>query len=84
MAERFRPLGSRVRVSVTPCGVHGGRISLWADFSQGFSRFSSLRQISFHQFLNLHFPPLFIPFQFTRVCAGSTYLVNWRSSLALF
>ena len=32
-------LGSRVRVSVTPCGFRGGQIGVWVDFLGGFSRF---------------------------------------------
>ena len=33
------PLGSRVRVLVTPCGFRGGRNGVWVGFSRGFSRF---------------------------------------------
>ena len=46
---RLPPLGSRVRVSVPPCGFRGGRNGVWVGFSRGFSRFP-LPQISFHHF----------------------------------
>ena len=46
-------LGFRVRVSVTPQSVHGGRIGVWADFSLGFLCFP-LPQISFYHFLHPH------------------------------
>ena len=49
---RLPPLGSRVRVSVPPCGFRGGRNGVWVGFSQGFSRFL-LPQISFHHFSTL-------------------------------
>ena len=49
---RLPPLGSRVRVSVTPCGFRGGRNGAWVDFSRGFPRFP-LPQISFHYFSTL-------------------------------
>ena len=41
------PLGSRVRVSVTPCGFRSGQNGVWVGFSRGFSRFP-LPQISSH------------------------------------
>ena len=44
---RLPPLGSRVRISVPPCGFRGGRNGVWVGFSRGFSRFP-LPQISFH------------------------------------
>ena len=44
--------GSRVRVSLTPCGFRGGRNGVWVGFSRGFSRFL-LPQISFHHFFTL-------------------------------
>ena len=46
------PLGSRVRVSVTPGGFRGGRNGVWVGFSRGFSHFP-LPQISFHHFSTL-------------------------------
>ena len=49
LAARLPPLGSRVRVSVPPCGFRGGRNGVWVGFSRGFSRFP-LPQISFHHF----------------------------------
>ena len=36
LGARLPPLGSRVRVSVTPCGVRGGRNGVWVRFSRGF------------------------------------------------
>ena len=36
---RLPPLGSRVRVSVPPCGFRGGRNGVWVSLSRGFSRF---------------------------------------------
>ena len=47
LGARLPPLGSRVRVSVTPCGFRGGRNGIWVGFSRGFYCFS-LPQISFH------------------------------------
>ena len=47
LGAHLPPLGSRVRVSVTPCGFRGGRNGVWVGFSRGFSRFP-LPQISFH------------------------------------
>ena len=52
LGARLPPLGSRVRVSVTPCGFRGGRNGVWVGFSRGFSRFP-LPQISFHHFTTL-------------------------------
>ena len=49
LGARLPPLGSRVRVSVTPCGFRGGGNGVWVGFSRGFSRFL-LPQISFHYF----------------------------------
>ena len=46
------PLGSRVRVSVPPCGFRGGRNGVWVGFYRGFFRFP-LPQISFHHFSTL-------------------------------
>ena len=42
-------LGSRVRVSVTPCGFHSEWNGVWVGFSRDFTRFL-LPQISFHHF----------------------------------
>ena len=52
LGARLPPLGSRVRVSVSPCGFRGGRIGVWVGFSRGFSRFP-LPQISFHHLSTL-------------------------------
>ena len=49
---RLHPLGSRVRVSVTPCRFRGGQNGVRVGFSRGFSRFP-LPQISFHHFSTL-------------------------------
>ena len=45
LGARLPPMGSRVRVSVTPRGFRGGRKGVWV----GFSRFL-LPQITFHHF----------------------------------
>ena len=52
LGARLPPLGSRVRVSVTPCGFRGGRNGVWVGFLWGFSCFP-LPQISFHHFSTL-------------------------------
>ena len=52
LGARLPSLGSRVRVSVPPCGFCGGRNEVWVGFSRGFSRFP-LPQISFHHFSTL-------------------------------
>ena len=52
LGARLPSLGSRVRVSVTPCGFRGGRNGVWVGFSRGFSRFP-LPLISFHHFSTL-------------------------------
>ena len=51
---------ARVRFSVTPCGLRGGRNVVWVGFSRGFSRFP-LPQISFHHFSTL-ISSIFVPF----------------------
>ena len=58
LGARLPLLGSRVCVSVTPCGFRGGRNGVWVGFSQGFSRFP-LPQISFHHFSTLISSSLF-------------------------
>ena len=50
--SRLPPLGSWVRVSVTPCGFRGGRNGVWVGFSRGFSHFP-LPQI-FHSTISPH------------------------------
>ena len=72
LAARVPPLGSRVRVSVPPCGFHGGQNKVWVGFSRGFSRFP-LPQISFH-----HFSILIscISLHFIRPCDGATGVVG--------
>ena len=56
------PLGSRVRISVSPCGFRGGRNRVWVGFSRGFSRFPLLiSSISFH---------------FIRPCDGASGVVS--------
>ena len=57
-------MGSWVRVSVTPCGFPGGRISVWV----GFPHFL-LPQILFHHFSTLI---SFVPFHFISPCDGAT------------
>ena len=68
---RLPPLGSRVRISVPPCGFRGGRNGVWVGFSRGFSRFP-LPQISFHYFSTLMSS---ISFNFISPCDGATGLV---------
>ena len=72
LGARLPPLGSRVRVSVTPCGFRDGRNGDWIGFSRGFSRFP-LPQISFH-----HFSPLIssISFHFISPCDGASGVVG--------
>ena len=72
LAAHLPLLGSRVRVSVTPCGFRGGRKEVWVGFSRGFSRFP-LPQISFHHFSTLISP---ISFHFIRPCDGVTGVVG--------
>ena len=64
--DRLSPLGSRVRVSVTPCGFRGGRNGVWVGFSRGFYGFP-LTQISFHHFSTLISS---ISFHFISPCDG--------------
>ena len=76
---RLPPLGSRVRVSVPPCGFRGGRNGVWAGFSRGFSRFP-LPQISFHNFSTLISS---ISFHFIRPCDGASGVVGRRPCYSL-
>ena len=69
---RLPPLGSRVRVSVSPCGFRGGRKWVWVGFSRGFSRFP-LPQISFHHFSILISS---ISFHFNSPCDGASGVVG--------
>ena len=71
LAVRLPPLGSRVRVSVTPCGFRGGRNEVWVGFSWGFSHFPLL-QISFHHFSTLISS---ISFHFITPCDGASVVV---------
>ena len=61
-------LGSRVRVSVTPCGFCGGRNEFWVGFSRDFFSFL-LPQISFHHFTML---VSFISFHIICPCDGAS------------
>ena len=72
LGARLPPLGSQVRVSVTPCGFRGGRNGIWVGFSQGFSHFP-LPAISF-----LHFSTLisYISFHFISPCGGASGVVG--------
>ena len=70
------PLGSRVRVSVTPCGFRGGRKGVWVGLSRGFSRFP-LPQISFHHFSTLISS---ITFHFISPCDGALGVVGRHPS----
>ena len=49
---RLPPLGSRVRVLVTPCGFRGGWNGIWVGFSRGFSHFPLPQQ--FHSTISPH------------------------------
>ena len=71
LGARLPPRGSRVRVSVPPCGFRGGRNGVWAGFSRGFSRFL-LPQISFHLSTLISF----ISFHFIRPCDGASGVVG--------
>ena len=70
--RRSPPTGSRVRVSVPPCGFRGGRNGVWVGFSRGFSRFP-LPQISFHHFSTLISS---ISFHFISPCDGASGVVG--------
>ena len=72
LGARLPPLGSRVRVSVPPCGFCGGRNGFWVGFSRGFSRFP-LPQISFHHYSTLISS---ISFHFIRPCDGVSGVVG--------
>ena len=72
LGAHLAPLGSRVRVSVTPCGFRGGRNGVWVGFSRGFSRLS-LPQISFHHFSTLISS---ISFHFISPCDGASGVVG--------
>ena len=71
LAARLPPLGSRVRLSVTPCGFRGGGNGVWVGFSRGFSRFP-LPQISLHNFSTLISS---ISFHFISPCDGASGVV---------
>ena len=49
------PLGSRVRVLVTPCGFRGKRNSVCVGFYRGFSRFPPLLILFHHLSTLVHF-----------------------------
>ena len=66
------PLWSRVRLSVTPCGFHGGRNGVWVGFFRGLARFP-LPEISFHHFSTLI---SFISFRFLSPCDGATVMIG--------
>ena len=72
LGARLPPLGSRVRVSVPPCGFRDGRNGVWVGLSRGFSHFP-LPQISFH-----HFSTLIscISFHFISPCDGASGMVG--------
>ena len=69
---RLPPLGSRVRVSVPPCGFRGGRNGVWVGFPRGFPRFP-LPQLSFYHFSTLISP---ISFHFIRPCDSASGVVG--------
>ena len=57
LGARLPLLGSRVRVSVTPCGFRGRRNGVWADFSRVSPVFP------YHQFHSTISPHSFHPFR---------------------
>ena len=69
---RLPSLGSRVHISVTPCGFRGGRNGVWVGFSRGFSHFP-LPLISFHHFSTLISS---ISFHFISPCDGASGVVG--------
>ena len=72
LGARLPPLGSRVCVSVSPCGFRGGWNGVWVGFSRGFSSFP-LPQISFHHFSTLISS---ISFHFFHPCDGASAVVS--------
>ena len=75
LAARLPPLGSRVRISVPPCGFRGGR----NEVRVGFSRFP-LPQISFHHFSTLISS---ISLHFVCPCDGATGMVGRQPCYSL-
>ena len=78
---RLPPLGSRVRVSVTPCGFRGERNGILLGFSRGFP----LSQISFHHFYTLISSILFhfissVPAMMRRAWSASTLAIHRLST----
>ena len=65
-------MGSRVRVSATPCGFRGGRNEIWISFFRSFSRFPP-PHISF-----LHFSTVisFISFHYFRPYDGTSGMIG--------
>ena len=70
-------LGSRVRVSVTPCLFRGGRNGVWVGFSWRFFRFS-LPKCSFHHFSTV------ITFMSFHFISSSTVMVHQTWSAGIF
>ena len=73
----FPPLGSWVRVSVTPCGFCDGWNRVWVGFSWGFSHFPLL-QISFLHTHRIHF------FHFIHACYGVSGMVSQHCYSLIF
>ena len=61
------PLGSWVRISVTPCGFRGGRNGVWVGFSPIFP---------YHKFHSTISPHLSISFHFISPCDGASGMVS--------
>ena len=72
LGARLPPLGSRVCVSVSPCGFRCGWNGVWVGFSRGFSHFP-LPQISFRHFSTLISS---ISFHFSSPCDGASDVVG--------
>ena len=70
LGARIPPLGSRVRVSVTPCGFRDGRNGVWV----GFSRVTPL--FPYHKFHSTISPHSSISFNFIRPCDGASGVVG--------
>ena len=74
LGARLPPLGSRVRVSVPPCGFRGGRNGVWVGFSRGFSPFSPTTNF-IPPFLHTHLIH-FVSFHFISPCEGASGVVG--------
>ena len=74
LGTHFPPLGSPVRVSMSPRGFRGERNFVWVDISRSFSRFP-LPRISFHHFFTLNSFSAFHSISFA-TCDGESVVVG--------